>query len=128
MEIYCAGCKKYVFARLTDGKEMYPHRRDLHSVPFWSCNACPAFVGCHHKTSEPTRPLGVLATQALKNERKKIHALFDPLWQSGKIRRASAYGFVSERIGKEYHNAEIRTVEEAREIYKIVSELNKQLT
>lgn len=128
MEIYCTGCEKYVSARLTNGEEMYPHRKDLYALPFWVCPDCPAFVGCHHKTSQPTRPLGVLATQKLKDERKKIHAVLDPLWKSGLIPRAKAYAYVSKKLGKEYHNAEIRTVEEAREVHKIVLELKESVS
>src|SRR6185369_17371674 len=128
MRIYCTGCKIDVEARLTYGTEMYPSRPDLASLPFWICDICHSFVGCHHKwrsnrkgSNSRIRPLGVLATQEIKNARKHIHALLDPLWKSGKIKRGKAYAYVSKRIGREYHTADIRSIEEARIIYKIVA-------
>jgi hypothetical protein len=74
MCIYCCKCGGYVNARLTDGKETYPHRPDLYGLPFWRCDTCKNFVGCHHKTKERTRPLGCIPTKAIKDARKKIHA------------------------------------------------------
>lgn len=124
MEIYCTGCEKEVRARLTDGAERYPHRPDLAELPFWKCDTCGGYVGCHHKTSKPTRPLGVIATPEILNARKKIHALLDPLWKSGKIKRGQAYAHVSKRLGYTYHNGDIRSLDEAREIYKLVAELH----
>lgn len=116
--IYCTGCSKDVEARLTDGKEIYPHRPDLYSLPFWKCDTCNNCVGCHHKTSNPTRPLGVIATPELKRERMKIHALLDPLWKSGKISRKKLYQELTFRLGREYHTAELRNLYEVNEIIK----------
>lgn len=127
MTIYCTGCEKDVEARLTDGKERYPHRPDLYELPFWKCDTCGNYVGCHHKTPQPTKPMGCIATPEILNARKKIHALLDPLWKSGKISRGSAYRYVTHRIGYEYHNGEIRSVEEARTIYRIVAKLHNQV-
>lgn len=122
MEIYCTGCEKEVSARLTDGAEMYPHRPDLASLPFWVCE-CGAFVGTHHKTSSPTKPLGVLATKELKRIRMAIHAILDPLWKSGKVSRAKIYATISEKLGKSYHTGELRSLEEGRRVYEIAKEL-----
>ena len=127
MTIYCTGCKNNVEARLTNGLERYPHRQDLHDIPFWTCDKCKSWVGCHYKTDRPTRPLGYLATPQILNARKKIHALLDPLWKSKRIKRGQAYAYVSNRIGKTYHNGEIKTLDEARQIYKIVEELHNKL-
>lgn len=127
MHIYCTGCGAEVEARLTNGAERYPHRADLADLPFWKCDTCGGYVGCHHKTDNPTRPLGVIATPEILNARKKIHALLDPLWKSGKIKRGQAYAYVSNRLGYDYHNGEIRSVEEARKIYRIIAELHNQL-
>ena len=68
-KIWCCGCGKEVDARLTDGAEVYPHRRDLASLPFWKCDACGNFVGCHHKTRERTKPLGCIPTPEIKDVR-----------------------------------------------------------
>ena len=126
-KIYCCGCGGVVDARLTTGKEIYPHRRDLYHLPFWKCDVCFNFVGCHHKTDKPTRPLGIIPTPEIKNARKHIHALLDPLWQSGRIRRAKIYAMLSEFIGKPYHTGEIDSVETAREIYREIMRIKKSL-
>ena len=127
MKIYCCQCCEEVDTRLTDGAEIYPHREDLDSLPFWIHDKCGNFVGCHHKTRTPTKPLGCIATPDILNARKKIHALLDPLWKSKSIRRGQAYAYVSNRLGYEYHNGEIRTIEEARRIYKIVATLHNEI-
>lgn len=121
--IYCCGCGRDVKARLTDGAEVYPHRPDLRALPFWKCDDCGNFVGCHHKTRERIKPLGVIATQAIKDARVKIHALIDPVWKSGRMQRGALYGKISSQIGKPYHSAEIRSIEEAREVYRVAKEI-----
>ncbi len=123
MFIYCCGCKVKIEARLTNGAEIYPHRSDLHTLPFWKCDACQNYVGCHHKTSTPTQPLGCIPTKQIKNARQEIHKILDPIWQSGKMKRGEVYNIITKRTGRRYHTAHIRSVEEAREIYKIVKEL-----
>lgn len=123
MQIYCCECKSDVEASLISGREVYPHRQDLHELPFWSCPYCNNTVGCHHKTSNRTKPLGVIANQEMKNARQHIHSILDPLWQSGRWTRNKLYKHISKIIGYEYHTAEIKTIEEARNIYKIIKEL-----
>ena len=117
MRIHCCGCAGDVAARLTDGGEIYPHRPDLRSLPFWRCDACGNFVGCHHKTANRTAPLGCIPTPELKNARRQLHALIDPIWQSGKMGRRELYAALSHDLGREYHTAETRTIEEARAAY-----------
>lgn len=126
MKLYCCGCQKDVSARLTDGGEIYPHRPDLSALPFWRCDACRNYVGCHHKTGNPANPLGCIPTPELKRARNHIHAILDPIWQSGKMARTTLYAAISKRTGWKYHTAKIRTIEEARTVYKIVRELSKQ--
>lgn len=127
MIIYCTGCEKDVDARLTDGAERYPHRPDLSKIPFWRCDTCGNYVGCHWKTRTPTKPLGCIATPQILDARKKLHALLDPLWESGRIGRKQAYAYVTEKLGYPYHNGEIRSIEEARTIYKIIAQLNMEI-
>ena len=122
-EIYCCGCKTKVRARLTNGSEIYSHRPDLTRLPFWKCDACGNYVGCHHKTSNPTQPLGNIPTPELRKARLAIHALIDPLWKEGKIKRKKLYKKISDAVGWEYHTAKIRDVEEARRIYAIVRDI-----
>lgn len=123
-EIHCCGCNGKVQARLTDGAEIYPHRDDLATLPFWKCDACGNFVGCHHKTKNRTNPLGCIATKEIKTARQHIHRILDPLWQSGRYKRKDIYAKLTEKFGRQYHTAHIRTVEEAREIYKFIRELS----
>lgn len=111
--IYCCGCGKVVAPRLTDGRERYPHRPDLHDLPFWKCDACGNFVGCHHKTKNRTQPLGTIPTPRIRILRMQIHAELDPLWKEFGLSRKQIYGRLSKVLGREYHTAEINSEEEA---------------
>lgn len=128
MIIWCCGCQWDVKARLTDGREVYPHRKDLANIPFWACDGCGCFVGCHHKTSKPTTPLGVIATPEIKNARKHIHALIDPAWKSGKVSRVKLYKRISDKLGYQYHTADIKSIEEARDVYRIARDIIKEFS
>ena len=116
--IFCCGCGCEVEARLTNGAEIYQHREDLRGMPFWKCDQCSNFVGCHHKTKNRTAPLGCIPTLELRKARKKLHELIDPIWQSGKMGRRELYDAISSEVGWNYHTAETRTIEEAREAYR----------
>lgn len=116
--IHCCGCGREVDARLTNGAEIYPHRDDLRGLPFWKCDKCGNFVGCHHKTKNRTRPLGCIPTPELKEARKHLHALIDPIWQSGKMGRRELYAAMSRDLGWEYHTAKTRTMDKARAAYR----------
>jgi hypothetical protein len=123
MKIYCCGCQKDVEARLTSGAEIYPHREDLHKLPFWLCETCFCYVGCHHKTKNRTRPLGNLPTGEMRSARQHIHKLIDPIWQNHPEpfrARCWIYRWLAWKTGKkDYHTGEIRSIEEAREIYRL---------
>lgn len=117
MKLWCCQCQTDVDARLTRGAEVYPHRPDLARLPRWICDVCKNHVGTHHKTSDPTRPLGNIPTSDIRLARTKIHELIDPAWRSGRLRRREIYQHLSEKVGREYHTADIRTIEEARLVY-----------
>lgn len=120
-ELYCCGCQQTVLLRLTNGAELYPHRHDLAAQPFWKCDACGNFVGCHHKTGNPTRPLGCIPTRAIKNKRLEIHRMIDPIWQSGQMPRGKLYREIARRIGRpRYHTAEIDSLEAAEAVLTAV--------
>lgn len=126
--IYCCGCSSDVLARLTDGAEIYPHRHDLDRLPFWKCDACGNFVGCHHKTKQRTAPLGCIPTPELKRARFHIHALLDPLWKSGHFDRKELYASIATALGIEkYHTAELRSIEQARAAYRAILALEKRV-
>lgn len=127
-EIYCCGCSAKVAARLTDGAEIYPRRPDLADLPFWKCDVCGNFVGCHHKTQNRTRPLGCIPTPQIREARKLVHGLADPLWLSGRIERRALYAEISKRVGWTYHTAKIRSVEEAKKVCLAVEDIAKGLS
>lgn len=131
--IHCCGCNEKVEARLTNGAEIYPHRPDLHGLPFWRCDRCKNYVGCHHKTKNRTRPLGNIPTKELREARKHIHAILDPMWKSrgkGNKRktRTKIYERLSEQLGWKYHTACIRSVDEARKVYRLVVDLRNEMS
>nr|BAR33257.1 hypothetical protein [uncultured Mediterranean phage uvMED] len=126
MKIYCCGCADKVDARLTSGEEIYPRRPDLASLPFWKCDECGNFVGCHHKTKNRTRPLGHIATPKLRNARRYIHEILDPLWKKHGMDRRELYKYLSQQLGWEYHSANLRDIAEARKVYKLINEIRKQ--
>lgn len=123
MTIYCCACEHDVEARLTDGVEIYPHRPDLSDLPFWKCDTCGNYTGCHHKTTNRTAPLGCIPSPQIKTLRILIHGVLDPIWKSGRMTRIAAYAAISERVGWRYHTAKIRTVDEARTVLAIVREM-----
>jgi hypothetical protein len=125
-QIYCCGCQKNVAARLTGGQEIYPHRKDLYSLPFWKCDSCKNFVGCHHKTKNRTRPLGVIPTPEIKKARSHIHRILDPLWKSGRFKRKDIYAKLSKHINQEYHTAEIRDIDTARSVYSFIKKITNE--
>ena len=111
----CAHCGSE--CRLTDGKEIYPHRSDLHMLRFWKCDPCAAYVGCH-KADDGTKPLGTAADAELRRLRQQVHGVVDPLWQNAKQRgraRQAVYkaltnighhlGFVD--IGTSFHSSHL---------------------
>jgi hypothetical protein len=126
-QMWCCGCSTDVDARLTDGREIYPHRPDLSDLPFWKCDVCTNNVGCHHKTQDRTRPLGVISTPEMKAARQHIHALIDPIWKGGHLPRGHVYARLTAALGRQYHTADLRTLDEARSIYRAGQEIAKEL-
>lgn len=122
--IYCCGCQEQVVARLTSGEEIYPHRSDLHNLPFWKCDACNNYVGCHWKTANRTNPLGNIPTKDLRYARMRIHEILDPIWKKGIMNRRKLYTTMAKELGiSAFHIAEIKTVEEAERAYSVVRKL-----
>jgi hypothetical protein len=129
--IWCAACKQDVQARLTTGQEVYPRHPQFWTQPYWVCDGCGNFVGCHHRhhiATMQTRPLGILATPELKFARRKLHELIDPLWQTKVIGRRALYAEIATRMNwPTYHTAEIKSVAEARQVYRVVLDIRSEL-
>ena len=123
MNIYCVACECDVDARLITGREAYPHRPDLHKLPFWMCETCENFVGCHHKTANRTKPLGCIPSLEMKRIRMQIHAIIDPLWKSGRMKRGTVYSAMSNALGRQYHTADLRSIEEAKKMLSFAAAL-----
>ncbi|MBQ0113401.1 MAG: hypothetical protein KBT03_09750 [Bacteroidales bacterium] len=122
--IYCCQCKENVNAKLVKGNVVYQNRPDLDCLNFYQCERCKNFVGCHKGTENP---LGCIPTKEIKNARKFIHALIDPILQGGFIKRKKLYKLISENLGiKQYHTGWTRTIEECREVYKIGLKIKKE--
>jgi hypothetical protein len=49
--------------------------------------------------------------------------LIDPVWQSGHISRPEFYRALSDAIGYKFHTADIRDIEEARQVYRVARRL-----
>lgn len=72
-KVFCDYCHQE--AELVTSAEIY-HGVDYGTMCY-RCVPCGAHVGCHKGTTEP---LGRLANAELRIWKRKVHALFDPLW------------------------------------------------
>ena len=70
------------------------YRRDYGAI--YQCVDCDAYVGVHAGTKTPK---GTLANAELRDARKLAHRTFDPLWQSGGMKRGSAYKWLAAKLG-----------------------------
>ena len=124
--LHCCGCDCFVKPRLTNGGEVYPHRPDLKNLYFWKCQTCGNYVGCHHKTKDKTRPKGCIPTPEVREARKNVHSILDPMWRSGKMKRNKIYSMLSKHIGSEYHTGNTRSVGECNNIVKFLEALESE--
>lgn len=93
-------------AELVTGAVIYPHRPDLSERRFYRCAPCDAYVGTH-RDSKNAAPLGRLANAELRAAKKRAHAAFDPLWQSGRMTRKEAYCALSRELGIRFRDCHI---------------------
>jgi hypothetical protein len=89
----------------------------LAELPFWKCDGCGNHVGTHHKTRSRTKPLGTIPSREMKKARTHIHQLIDPVWRSRRMSRNQIYAHLTSVLGRQYHTADLRTLDEARMIY-----------
>lgn len=119
--IYCCTCKKAVQARLTGGFEIFPLHEQVSNDPFWVCDSCKNYVACHHKTPNVTTPIGCIANKEIRDYRKKIHLILDPLFKKSKRSRKNIYSFLSKTLNYNYHTANIKSIEEAKSVLYLVT-------
>lgn len=86
------------FTQLVDGKQIYPHRKDLRNRKFWSCEPCNAYVGTHQNGYAP---LGRVANKTLRHWKLIAHCAFDKLWKSENMTRTEAYKWLAGKLGIE---------------------------
>lgn len=112
----CPYCDRQ--SQLVHGQAIYPHRPDLWAKPFWQCEPCEAYVGCHPGTKNA---LGRLANDELRKAKQAAHAAFDPLWRGGQQHRKSAYLWLAERMGMIAENCHIgmMDVEACRRVVEV---------
>ncbi len=83
----------------------------------WECpmTGCDARVGVH-RDSPRAAPLGTMARAALRVERMKAHAAFDPLWQEKPAEfpsRRAAYEWLAKALGVPFKRCHIGEFDEA---------------
>lgn len=123
--IKCLGCNTVVKARLTTGYEVYTHRPDLHKLQLWKCDTCKNYVGTHSRNPHDTKPLGAIPTAAIRAARIQVHNILDPLWKSGRYTRTAVYTHLSRVLDKDFHTANIESIEEAEEVIRLLNEIPK---
>jgi hypothetical protein len=128
MNIYCCVCENEISAKLITGQTAYSHRSDLKDKRFWQCPGCFSFVGTHKYDKKHT-PLGVIVSKEVKQFRIKIHAIIDPIWKSKKLSRKEVYTKMTHLLEvKEYHTANIKSVEEGSEALKAAYNIRGELS
>lgn len=75
-------------------------RRYGKSYMCYYCRDCDSYVGCHNNTREA---LGTMANRELRQLRIQAHAVFDPLWKTGKMSRQKAYKYLNGLFNKKIH-------------------------
>ena len=104
MKIVCHYCG--LQAVLKDASVIYrrPGFGQVYQCPTASCDA---YVGVHTGT---IKPKGSLANGVLRQLRKQVHEVFDPLWrENSQVDRTEVYEAAAQVLGfKEFHIGDLR--------------------
>lgn len=114
-EVICQYCGKQ--AEYVDSAEVYATSYGM----IYICKPCNAYVGVHKDTDKPK---GTLANKELRELRKTCHALFDPLWKSGKVKRKDAYLRMSQFIDIPENEAHIGMFDNEK-CLKLITKMNQ---
>ena len=121
----CIECGKQ--PRLTDGREIYPHRPDLHSKRFYKCDNCNgSYCGCHPDT---TTPLGYPCGPETRKARSAAHEKIDPIWREKITSRNKVYAMLADKMGIRRNDCHIAwmTASEARKAASLAQEIRNDL-
>lgn len=104
MKVICPYCNSV--ALLKDASVVY-FRTGYGQIYQCPTPECDAYVGVHTGT---IKPKGSLANSHLRNLRKSVHAVFDPLWKNNtQVKRGAVYTAAARVLGlKEFHIGDMR--------------------
>lgn len=104
----CPRCQVAAVRRSTSYVYGRDYGRDLWVCPNYP--RCDMFVGMH----PDGKPLGTMAGASLRRARNAAHAVFDPLWKSGQMRRPEAYEWLAGALGLAVEDTHIALFDEAK--------------
>lgn len=86
---------------LCNGKVIYISNAKIYGKKYGSgycyyCTCCGAYVGTH--APRPKEAMGILANAEMRAWKHKCHDLFDPFWQSKKIKRHLLYRRLAQEL------------------------------
>lgn len=116
--MFCMRCDKMVDAQRTSGDRVYPSRPDLANKVMFVCPECGNYA---------TSSSDVIPTAQIRNIRKKIHRVIDPLWEQGQVSRGWVYRKMKEKLGYEFHNGSLRSMAEGERALKAANEIVKEV-
>ncbi|MDE2470792.1 MAG: topoisomerase DNA-binding C4 zinc finger domain-containing protein [Bradyrhizobium sp.] len=89
---------------------------------FYGCSRFPQCQATHGAHPDG-RPLGVPGNAETKAARHRAHAVFDAIWESGRLKRKAAYLWLSAKLGRDAHMGEMN-IEQCEEVVKICEEFD----
>lgn len=133
VSIYCMECQKNVEATIENGETIYPHRPDLADHVFLRCPHCLNYVSADRprkndtlKSWQKRLTQRTIPNASCRNYRRMIHAIIDPLWQSGVFKRGYIYKRLKEATGTNYHNASVCDEEIMKKAYDEAIKLQRE--
>lgn len=121
---YCCNCKQLQSCELVSGCDIYGSGTKYDWAYFFRCPDCGEYVGA----SQTYEPLGTIPTKEIRALRSQIHAVIDPIWKSGRLKRGEVYKSMAKALGiLEYHTAELSTPEIALQALEVAHSLKETL-
>lgn len=120
-------------AEFVNGNRIYSTPGPWNRLWFWACFDCLAWVGCHKRNHQYGRkgdePFGILANEELRNAKRHVHRLLDPLWQQKGISRKEAYRVLADAMGISKNDCHVGMfdLERCREAYRALMKVHREL-